>query len=94
VLPGRHGLPYAVAFPSGHAGDSIADIMQQPAFPADPRDAAVPDADDAAEFPRIPGYRFQKRLGQGGMATVYLATQESLDRPVSIKLMEREALQD
>jgi len=68
--------------------------MQQPAFPADPRDAAVPEAAEAAEFPRIPGYRFQKRLGQGGMATVYLATQESLDRPVSIKVMEREALQD
>jgi serine/threonine protein kinase len=28
------------------------------------------------------------------MATVYLATQQSLDRPVSIKVMEREALQD
>ena len=68
--------------------------MQQPVTPADPRVATVPDAEDAAEFPRIPGYRFQKRLGQGGMATVYLATQESLDRPVSIKVMEREALQD
>jgi serine/threonine protein kinase len=94
VLPGRHGLPYAVAFPSGNAGDSIADTMQQPVTPADPRVATMPDAEDAAEFPRIPGYRFQKRLGQGGMATVYLATQQSLDRPVSIKVMEREALQD
>jgi serine/threonine protein kinase len=28
------------------------------------------------------------------MATVYLATQESLDRPVSIKVMEGEALLD
>ena len=45
-------------------------------------------------FPRIPGYRFQKRLGAGGMATVYLATQESLDRPVSIKVMARETLLD
>ncbi|HEV2607479.1 MAG TPA: serine/threonine-protein kinase, partial [Xanthomonadaceae bacterium] len=68
--------------------------MQQPATPADPRLVAVPDTEDAPEFPNIPGYRFQKRLGQGGMATVYLATQESLDRPVSIKVMEREALQD
>ncbi|HEY2344362.1 MAG TPA: protein kinase [Xanthomonadaceae bacterium] len=48
----------------------------------------------AVSFPRIPGYRFQKRLGEGGMAAVYLATQESLDRPVAIKVMEREGLQD
>jgi serine/threonine-protein kinase PpkA len=45
-------------------------------------------------FPQIPGYRFQKRLGEGGMAAVYLATQESLDRPVAIKVMELEGLQD
>ena len=49
---------------------------------------------DAVRFPHIPGYRFQRQLGHGGMATVYLATQESLDRPVSIKVMGRDALQD
>ena len=48
----------------------------------------------AVQFPHIPGYRFQQLLGQGGMASVYLATQESLDRPVSIKVMDRDALQD
>jgi serine/threonine-protein kinase PpkA len=45
-------------------------------------------------FPVIPGYRFQKRIGSGGMATVYLATQESLDRLVSIKVTEYNALLD
>jgi serine/threonine protein kinase len=45
-------------------------------------------------FPSIAGYKFQRRLGKGGMATVYLATQQSLDRPVAIKVMAPEALRD
>ncbi|HMM66270.1 MAG TPA: bifunctional serine/threonine-protein kinase/formylglycine-generating enzyme family protein [Dokdonella sp.] len=39
------------------------------------------------DLPRIPGYRIVRRLGLGGMATVYLAVQESLDREVAIKVM-------
>jgi serine/threonine protein kinase len=62
--------------------------------PLDPQNMVALRPDNAALFPDIPGYRFQKRLGQGGMATVYMALQESLDRPVGIKVMEREALTD
>ena len=36
---------------------------------------------------RIPGYRIEKRIGEGGAATVYLAIQESLDRPVALKIL-------
>jgi serine/threonine protein kinase len=35
----------------------------------------------------IPGYQIIRQIGKGGMATVYLAVQESLDRQVAIKLM-------
>jgi len=39
------------------------------------------------EPPKIPGYQMHKQLGRGGMAAVFLATQESIDREVAIKVM-------
>ncbi|HET9034001.1 MAG TPA: bifunctional serine/threonine-protein kinase/formylglycine-generating enzyme family protein [Dokdonella sp.] len=45
----------------------------------------IPEAEPA--LPRIAGYRISRRLGLGGMAAVYLALQESLDREVAIKVM-------
>lgn len=41
----------------------------------------------------IPGYRLLQTLGQGGMATVYLAVQESVDRQVALKVMAPELAQ-
>ena len=35
----------------------------------------------------IPGYRVHGQLGKGGMAEVFLATQESLSRKVAIKVL-------
>lgn len=43
-------------------------------------------ADDGYD---IPGYDIQRRLGEGGMATVLLAIQRSLNRRVAIKLLSR-----
>ncbi|MGB4947343.1 MAG: protein kinase, partial [Candidatus Competibacter denitrificans] len=36
----------------------------------------------------IPGYQIERELGQGGMALVYLAMQESLDRHVALKIIK------
>ncbi len=38
-------------------------------------------------FPDIPGYTIKKTLGQGGMARVYIATQDSFGRDVALKVM-------
>lgn len=40
-----------------------------------------------AEFPEIHGYKIKKKLGQGGMADVYLGVQENLSRMVAIKVL-------
>jgi len=46
------------------------------------------------EFPNIPGYKIERRLGQGGMATVYLAIQESFGRHVALKIMSESLGED
>ncbi|AOS95996.1 Serine/threonine-protein kinase StkP [Microbulbifer aggregans] len=38
---------------------------------------------------RIPGYTIHGQIGHGGMASVYLATQESLNRKVAIKVLRK-----
>ena len=57
--------------------------------------AATPtEHDQDADLPQIAGYRLTRVIGHGGMSTVYLAEQTSLDREVAIKVMLPEALAD
>lgn len=43
---------------------------------------------------QVPGYTIKKEIGRGGMATVYLAVQESLDREVALKVMSVSLVSD
>jgi Serine/threonine protein kinase len=45
----------------------------------------------ASETIQVPGYEILRLLGSGGMSTVYLALQRSLDRKVALKIMRRSA---
>lgn len=40
-----------------------------------------------AQFPRIPGYRIDKKFGRGAMGTVYLAFQKKRERHVALKVL-------
>lgn len=44
--------------------------------------------------PQIPGYTIEKRLGRGGMATVYLAVQQPINRKVALKVMSNQLGED
>ena len=43
----------------------------------------------SADTVQIPGYEILRPLGSGGMSTVYLALQRSLDRKVAVKVLRR-----
>lgn len=71
-------------------------VMGQPGTP-DPR-KSTPPAEGGAKPKEtkeqiLGDFKITKKLGQGGMGTVYLAQQISLDRPCALKVMMKELAQ-
>ena len=50
-----------------------------------------PPSEQEEELPRLPGFRIERKLGQGGLGVVYAAHDEKLNRRVVIKVLRRHA---
>ena len=66
-------------------------VMGQPSTPSPKPNPDKPAGDGKESKEQILGdFKITKKLGQGGMGTVYLAQQISLDRPCALKVMMKE----
>ncbi|HET6325487.1 MAG TPA: protein kinase, partial [Planctomycetaceae bacterium] len=74
----KDGKPAAAASPPPKAAASP------------PKSSGEGDAKKPKKITELGDFKLEKKLGQGGMGTVFLATQKSLDRKVALKTLSPE----
>ena len=67
----------------------LSDLMVQQGLITENQIKRVRASVEESRRQQIPGYRLKSKLGSGAMATVFKATQISLDRTVAIKILPR-----
>ncbi|MSQ52031.1 MAG: serine/threonine protein kinase [Betaproteobacteria bacterium] len=77
-LPGLSSAQFAQALRSAHAENLRTTAMARP----------------KEIYPRVPGYRLIRLIGEGGMSKVYLAEREDEDTPQVMKIVDAQLAQD
>ena len=76
---------------SAHAATSSpVDVVQKAAAPTVREPTPIPAADEPHALADIDGWRIERELGRGGMATVYLARDVKHERLVALKMLHPE----